>query len=388
MILLPAENSEGSTFSLDEQNAGDASTASEPPIDTSNGTTERIDSDPEPVVEPEPVPLPQVAIGLETRPSNASCTALERPTGEPGDPFPQVLSATGCLDPQEPSRPAPGLIPYGVNAPLWSDGADKKRWMALPEGETIQVETDGRWVFPIGSVLIKAFYLGTTLVETRLMMRHADGEWGGYSYAWESGASDAQLLPSALRRVFDDQEWTYPSRDNCVQCHGDAPGSTLGPKTAQLDGLFAYPAAIAPQLDTLSAIGVLSPPLTSGEQQQPFVSFDTEQAEMDAKVRSYLDANCSHCHQPGGVEETNFDLRATTPLDETRLCDVPPAHGNFGLFGSRLILPGDPEFSLVSVRMHSSISTVRMPLIGSALVDDAAVELVDQWIESLTDCNP
>lgn len=335
----------------------------------------------------EMAPLPLVAIGLSARPNNNSCLAVPPPTGEQGDSFPQFLSEAGCMDSQDPSLPGPGLIPYGVNMPLWSDAAGKKRWMALPAGETIEVQADGNWVFPIGSVLVKAFYLGSTLVETRLMMRHEDGQWGGYSYAWEQGSSDAQLLPTALRRAFGDQEWTYPSRENCGQCHGDAPGSSLGPKTAQLDGLFEYPDAIAPQLDTLSAIGVLNVELFNGNQQGVFPSVQDEQVSVEDRARAYLDVNCSHCHQPGGVEETIFDLRATTALSDARLCDVAPSHGNFGLFGASLILPGDPEFSLVSVRMHSSISTVRMPQIGTALVDDAAVDLVDTWIANMTDCN-
>src|SRR5450432_1378272 len=117
------------------------------------------------------------------------------PPPPPGpDPFPQLLSATGCVEPTDATKPAAGLVPYEVISPLWSDGADKSRFLAIPDGSEVKIEDDGDWDFPAGSVLMKTFSVGGRKVETRLLMRHADGAWAGYSYEWNDGETDATLL--------------------------------------------------------------------------------------------------------------------------------------------------------------------------------------------------
>src|SRR5690606_15990161 len=80
---------------------------------------------------------------------------------------PEQLSETGCVNPADPSQPSAGMIPYDINALFWSDGADKERWFALPNGENISVGDYQDWDFPIGSVLMKHFRLNDELIETR-----------------------------------------------------------------------------------------------------------------------------------------------------------------------------------------------------------------------------
>ena len=156
----------------------------------------------------------------------------------PAGNFPTRLSDTGCFDPADPTRVADGVIPYDVNAKLWSDGASKQRWMAIPDGTQIDVLPDGDWDFPVGSVLIKEFSWNGDPFETRLMVRHADGEWAGYSYEWNASLTDADLVSSGgLAKQIDGQlDWMYPSRAQCMQCHSSAAGRSLGPETAQLNG--------------------------------------------------------------------------------------------------------------------------------------------------------
>ena len=122
------------------------------------------------------------------------------PTGPPPPPFPGRLSDTGCFDPDDPKQPAAGLIPYDVNEPLWSDGAAKERWLALPDGARMHVNPDGDFALPIGSVLVKSFSLADQLVETRLFVRHEDGGWAGYSYEWNDAQTEALLLPGSKER--------------------------------------------------------------------------------------------------------------------------------------------------------------------------------------------
>ena len=120
--------------------------------------------------------------------------------GTPEVPFPQKLSETGCASVADVTEPAPGLIPYTVQVPLWSDAADKRRFMALPEGGFIERTENGRWDLPIGTVLVKEFTADGVRVETRLMMRHEDGGWGFYTYRWDEDGQDATLVPTGVHR--------------------------------------------------------------------------------------------------------------------------------------------------------------------------------------------
>ena len=99
-------------------------------------------------------------------------------SGTISDTIPANLIDTGCVSMADPKQPALGLIPYAPNAPFWSDGADKLRWMALPNGQQITIGADGDWSFPNGTVLVKNFKLGTQLIETRLFMRHPNPATG------------------------------------------------------------------------------------------------------------------------------------------------------------------------------------------------------------------
>ena len=62
------------------------------------------------------------------------CTAADLPT--------QWLSETGCFTAE--LAPAKGLVPYTVRAPLWSDRAEKTRFVAIPEGAQFTVDDVGR----------------------------------------------------------------------------------------------------------------------------------------------------------------------------------------------------------------------------------------------------
>jgi hypothetical protein len=132
------------------------------------------------------------------------------------------LSASGCVETGNATRPAAGLIPYAPNAPFWSDGADKDRWIALPNGLAITVNTDNDWVFPNNTVLVKNFRLGTRLVETRLFMRHTDGVWAGYTYEWNAGGTDATRVIGGKTVSINGQPWIFPSEAQCLACHTDA----------------------------------------------------------------------------------------------------------------------------------------------------------------------
>ncbi|MES1262916.1 MAG: hypothetical protein ABUL69_01085, partial [Peristeroidobacter soli] len=177
---------------------------------------------------------------------------------------PTTLSATGCVNPTNAQQPASGLIPYAINSPFWSDNATKDRWMALPNGTTISVGTNNDWDFPNGTVLMKNFRVGTRLIESRLFMRHPDGNWGGFTYEWNTQQTDATLVSGgAVRDIGGGQQWIFPSEGQCLQCHTLGAGRSLGLETAQLNRNHTYPQTgrTANELLTLNSIGMFTPPI-------------------------------------------------------------------------------------------------------------------------------
>ncbi len=301
-------------------------------------------------------------------------------TDAPASTFPARLSETGCVDTADPSQPAEGVIPYAMVAAFWSDGAQKERFLAIPDGTTIALEDDGDFTFPIGSVLMKHFRIDGRLVETRLFVRHDDGEWAGYSYAWNDAQTDADLLVAGEVRRFGDQDWIYPSRAECMTCHTAAAGRSLGPEWRQLDRLFFYESAdaLANAAETLAAIGLVEAPEPRPERFPPLADPD---ATLEARVRTYLHENCSNCHRPGGPGRGEFDLRFDAPGLLESLCGIDPLLGDLGISRARLIANGDPDRSVLLQRA-SRRDAFQMPPLGSNLVDEEGVALLRTWIES------
>ena len=179
------------------------------------------------------------------------------------DTIPALLSATGCTDEFDVTLPAPGLIPYDTNVSFWSDGAAKERFLALPDGTTVDVDVNGAWQFPVGTVLKKNFRLLNALIETRLMMRHTNGEWAGYTYEWNEEQTEATRVIGGKIRDVNGQNWIYPSETQCMQCHNAAAGFSLGLEHAQFNLDFTYPdtGITANQLYTADFIDILTDPL-------------------------------------------------------------------------------------------------------------------------------
>ena len=212
------------------------------------------------------------------------------------------LSATGCVNPSNATQPASGLIPYTPNAPFWSDGAAKERWIGLPNGQNITVGAEGDWDFPNGTVLMKNFRLDNRLIETRLFMRHPDGVWAGYSYEWNAQQTDATLVRGGKQVTVGGQTWIYPSEGQCMQCHTEAAGRSLGLETRQLAFNITYPQTgrDAHQLVTLNAINALTSPIANPTDQVPYPNPTGTSGTLGERARAYLHTNCAQCHRPGG----------------------------------------------------------------------------------------
>jgi mono/diheme cytochrome c family protein len=185
------------------------------------------------------------------------------------------------------------------------------------------------------------------------------------------------------------QTWIYPSEAQCLQCHTEAAGGSLGLETRQLAFNITYPQTgrDAHQLATLNAINTLTPPIADPEDEIPYPNPTGTTGTLGERARAYLHTNCSQCHRPNGPTTSNMDLRYTTALADTNACGVVPGLGDLGIANARLIAPGAPERSVIPARMNSRGVPEAMPPVGSSRVDDAGVTLIRNWIDSLANCN-
>lgn len=327
----------------------------------------------------------------------------EKPGGDPPGNIPKTISAAGLFTNLAQQTPAPGLIPYTVNSQLWSDGAIKTRLLALPDTTKIVFSRDGSWEFPSNAVLVKNFYLeleagnasSRKIVETRFLVKRTSGEqWDGFSYMWNDAATDANLLEASATKKFIikdanapggqfEQTYYFPSRTDCITCHTPAAGYVLGVRTAQINKLHPYGNITDNQLRSYNHIRLFTTNLGENYAGYPKLPdpFDA-QVSLENRSRSYLDANCSQCHRPGGTGRVEMDLRFATPLAATNLINAVPTIDNLGLVGSKRIKPGAPDSSVVYLRVRN-LAQFRMPPLASSLVDKAGSELLRQWIASM-----
>jgi uncharacterized repeat protein (TIGR03806 family) len=305
-----------------------------------------------------------------------------------GNTIPTNLVDTGCVDPVDPTQPASGLIPYEINAPFWPDGAVKSRYMAIPDGTTIDINSQDDWEFPSGSVLLENFQLNGQLIETRLFMRHPDGVWGGYTYEWNDAGTAATRVIGGKSRNINGQTWVYPSEGQCMVCHTGIAGFSLGPETAQMNREAYYPSpgnGEAHQLLTLDHINLFTAPLPPPESLPQLTNpYDTS-AGLNDRARSWLQTNCAQCHQPGGPTPSSMDLRYTTPLGNMNACNISPQAGDLGIIDPLLIAPGEADRSIVFARMNRRDED-GMPPLGSTIVDADGALLLTDWINSLGNC--
>lgn len=299
---------------------------------------------------------------------------LEPGSAGPTD-VPALLSQTGCF--ARGGTPASGLIPYDVNVSFWSDGGAKRRWFAIPDGKTIDIGQGGHLDLPVGSVVAKEFSIGGLRVETRLLVRHSDGEWAGYTYRWDASQTDARLVPAEAKGATSawPRPWYFPHRGECSRCHQAAAGRTLGLDLAQL----SRPVGGVDQVEMFERIGLFAQPSPPAV---PLTAIDGKDASLEQRTRAWLHVNCAYCHRPGGSGQGDLDLRYETPLAQMGVCNVFPRFGSFGTANARIIAPGEPNRSMLLRRIRA-LGFLRMPPVGSLTSDPEGGALVERWIREL-----
>ncbi len=318
-------------------------------------------------------------------------------TAEPASVQGSLLSETGLFEDLATLAPAMNMIEYEPNHSFWSDGAEKQRWFVLPDQGKIAFGPDD-WLLPTGAIAVKHFEIAVNAndtsikkrLETRVLANTVEG-WQGFTYRWNATETDAELISareSETLMITDadqttrQQLYSYPGRSDCLQCHTDVAGTTLGLSTPQLNGQVTRAGDTINQLIHLDGIEVFDQAIGSIEQYSIRSSPDDVDSEVSTRARDYLDVNCAYCHQPGGPTGTLIDLRASTPDDAMNVIDVSPLAGNLNVADSRIVAAGDRDRSVLWLRMQHP-SGARMPPLGSNRVNREGVELVGQWIDLL-----
>ena len=181
-----------------------------------------------------------------------------------------------------------------------------------------------------------------------------------------------------------EQTWHFPSRSECTLCHNTAAKYVLGINTLQLNKDHDYGEVVANQISTLNHLSIFTEPLPIPPEKLDYlVDYRDKDLDLDQRARSYLHANCAHCHVKWGGGNADFQLIGTMTLNQTGVVNTRPAHGNFGLDEPRLLVPGHPEKSIIAYRMEK-LGLGRMPHVASNEVDQEGVKLIRKWIRSLS----
>ena len=312
----------------------------------------------------------------------------------PNAVLPPTLSSTGFFRDLTSLSPAPGVHPYAVANPFWSDHARKTRWFRMPLGTRIARDAQDRWSVPVGTVFVKHFDLPMVRnlppeldlmepLETRFIVTTTRGNYG-LTYRWRTDRTDADLV--ADRGADGDftvsdggdsevvsQRWHFPSRAECSVCHNAVAGWQLGVSTRQWN--------VGTQLLDLSAKGVFAPAFTSRMGLPALSAATDESATLEHRFRSYLDVNCSSCHQPGGTGQGDWDAQFTTPLARSGILGGGVVE-SFGIPGAQVIHPGNPDASMI-LRRISNMGDFHMPPLGTSELNADGIDLVSRYIKSL-----
>lgn len=315
---------------------------------------------------------------------------------------PKLLSDYALFSDLPAQRPAEGVIPYALNTPLFSDHAEKFRFVYVPQGKAAVYDADEAFDFPVGTALVKTFAFPAglrtldrhvRLIETRLLIRHEDG-WRASAYVWNADGSDAELkiagakVEVTLAGVGDDPlifTYTVPNRNQCKGCHAlSGEIVPLGPKARNLNGSFPYDEGEANQLEHWVQAGILSGAPSAADAPAVPDWRDTS-APLDARARAWLDVNCAHCHRREGPASNSGLFLTFGETDRVALgIGKRPVAAGKGSGGRAFdIVPGDPDGSILIHRVESTEPGVMMPELGRSLPDKDAVSLLRDWVTSL-----
>ncbi|KEO90900.1 hypothetical protein EH31_07635 [Erythrobacter longus] len=299
-----------------------------------------------------------------------------------GEGFPRVLAEYAFFQDGGAREPSDRVHAYELNTPLFSDGAEKLRYIYVPEGAKLDADGDGLLQFPVGSAIIKTFAFGEgedqRYIETRVLLHRADG-WLALPYRWNEEQTEARLALAGGRVPIttpsgEKISYRIPNKNQCKACHSvDGEVIPIGPKARNLSAEWLSEMHDSGRLDAVP------------EGANALPKWSDASASTDRRARAYLDVNCAHCHRPGGgASNSGLDLSWEQTDAFAIGINKPPVAAGRGAGGLLVsIEPGKPDKSILVHRMNSDEPGVAMPELGRSTIDHEAVKLMRDWIAEM-----
>ena len=317
----------------------------------------------------------------------AAKAALGLPSDFAG--LPAKLSASRLFPALHSGVATPELLEFEVNLPEWTPGLRVRRFLALPPGRTLVFDATADWRLPPGTVLVHHFLLAATdgerperAVETRLLVAGTDAGYGA-SYRWREDGAEAELVEDPeLVAVAPGRHWLLAGPEEVLRLPSSNPAYAIDLNLRQLNRADA--GGNGNQVTRWHLLGLLdrAPAERELETMARLVAPGDARVPAEHRVRSYLDVHCAVCHQPGGASRGLFDARWGTSLPETGLVNGPPAAGDLGLSGAKLVVPGQPNQSLLYRRLQAT-DFFRMPPVQAHNEPSPILPVMAEWIRSL-----
>ena len=311
-----------------------------------------------------------------------------------------TLSAYGFFEGRlSDLKPSPSLIEYNLNTPLFSNYAEKLRFIKLPAGSKVNYNANEVFEFPEGTILIKNFYYpldfrkpekGRKIIETRLLVNQPDG-WQAYPYIWNEQQTEAYYDPAGETKTISyvnlagkkiTTPYVIPNKNQCTGCLvRDEKLLPIGLSARQLNRELD---SKKNQLKHWLDIGLMD----QLPESLPKLAVWNEETsgDLNSRARAYLDANCGHCHSRSGPASTSGLFLDINERDPTHLgVNKPPVAAGRGAGDNMVdIKPGDPHKSIIIYRMNTTDPAIAMPEIGREQIHKEGVELISEWIRKNT----
>jgi putative heme-binding domain-containing protein len=326
------------------------------------------------------------------------CRLTPNPRAGKNSDFPRQLSRTGLFANTRHQQPNTGVYEFAVHEPMWQDGAEATRYVALPNTNAINTDivyhkNGSRRItttWPENAVLAKTIRLGETPVETQVL--HFNGNtWNGYSYRWNKAATDAELVGRdgdefevSAKNWQGGTRYRIPGRAECLRCHSMWNKFTPAFEPMQLAEFIRFPKQ-SPQ-EVATDLGLANADFFHKNDNGHLIN-SRGGGSLEKRARSWLHANCAHCHRRHGGGTAPLEVNYERSLSESFTLWQQPTRGEFGLTDTHLIVPGHPARSVLNYRV-SAIGSSHMPPIGPREVDDHGANLLWKWIAKLPSQTP
>ena len=317
--------------------------------------------------------------------ADAADDAGPDPCADAGAPA-STLACTGLYADFATKEVAASALAYTPSTPLWSDGAQKQRWIELPPGTQIDISNPNEWTFPVGTKLFKEFRLNGKRVETRMFQKEATDFWVYATYAWNSDDSAATINFGGPVPVGDaGVTWNIPTNDDCDECHRGRQDRILGFEQVGL----GLPDAQGLTLAQLAEMGLVTPAPSSVS-----LTIGDDGTGLDGLALGWIHVNCGvTCHN-SNPSAAGYGAGMLLRLDATQLDGSPPDPATWDILSTTLDVPcvsgslvGEPRIEprdaagSVLYQLIDQRGALQMPPIASLVVDTSDVAVVASWIQ-------